>query len=104
MAAFFLRPTLRVSLRTQVVALVARHRVPAIFFDPVCRRTEHSVSYGADSGVMFQRLPYVDRILRGERRASLFRQPTIYRLVVDLNTAKALHLTLPDTLLVAADR
>ena len=94
-----------VSLRTQVVALVARHRVPAIFFDPVFVAAGALVSYGADRVVMFQQAAtYVDRILRGEKAGELpFQQPTIYRLVINLKTAKALGLTVPDTLLVAAD-
>jgi putative ABC transport system substrate-binding protein len=54
---------------------------------------------------MFQQAAtYVDRILRGEKAGELpFQQPTIYRLVINLKTAKALGLTVPDTLLVAAD-
>ena len=47
---------------------------------------------------------YVDRILRGEKPGDLpFQQPTMYRLVINLKAAKALDLTVPDTLLVAAD-
>ena len=47
---------------------------------------------------------FVDKILRGEKPGDLpFQQPTIYRLVINLKTAKSLGLTVPDTLLVAAD-
>jgi ABC-type uncharacterized transport system substrate-binding protein len=93
------------SLLTQVSALLARHRVPAIFTFSVFTAAGGLVSYGPDILVMFrQSASYVDRILRGEKPGDLpFQQPTIYRLVINLRTAKALGLTVPDTLLVAAD-
>ena len=51
-----------------------------------------------------QSASYVDRILRGEKAGDLpFQQPTTYRLVINLKAAKALDLTVPDTLLAAAD-
>ena len=51
-----------------------------------------------------QSASYVDRILRGEKPGDLpFQQPTVYRLAINLKAAKALDLTVPDTLLVAAD-
>src|SRR5262249_23742557 len=63
------------------------------------------VSYGPDRTAMFrQSASYVDRILRGEKPGDLpFQQPTMYRLVINLKAANALDLTVPDTLLVAAD-
>jgi putative ABC transport system substrate-binding protein len=93
------------SLRTQVSALFARYRVPAIFTFSVFTAAGGMVSYGPDILVMFrQSASYVDRILRGEKPGDLpFQQPTIYRLVINLRTAKALGLTVPDKLLVAAD-
>jgi len=93
------------SLRTQVSALLARHRVPAIFTFSVFTAAGGLVSYGPDILVMFrQSASYVDRILRGEKPGDLpFQQPTIYRLVINLRTAKALGLTVPSGLLVAAD-
>ena len=61
--------------------------------------------YGTDRFDLFRRsAAYVDRILRGERPGDLpFQQPTKYELVINLKTAKALGLTVPDKLLVAAD-
>jgi putative tryptophan/tyrosine transport system substrate-binding protein len=93
------------SLRTQVSALLARHRVPAIFTFSVFTAAGGLVSYGPDIVVIYrQSASYVDRILRGEKPGDLpFQQPTIYRLVINLKTAKSLGLTVPDTLLVAAD-
>jgi putative ABC transport system substrate-binding protein len=93
------------SLRTQVSALLARYRVPAIFTFSVFTAAGGLVSYGPDILVMFrQSASYVDRILRGEKPSDLpFQQPTNYRLVINLRTAKALGLTVPHTLLVAAD-
>ena len=93
------------SLRMQVSALFARYRVPAIFTFSVFTVAGGLVSYGPDILVMFrQSASYVDRILRGEKPGDLpFQQPTIYRLVINVRTAKALGLTVPDTLLVAAD-
>jgi putative ABC transport system substrate-binding protein len=94
-----------VSLRTQVSALLARYRVPAIFTSSLFTAAGGLVSYGADTLVMYrQSASYVDRILRGEKPGDLpFQQPTIYRLVINLRTAKSLGLTAPDTLVVAAD-
>jgi putative tryptophan/tyrosine transport system substrate-binding protein len=93
------------SLRTQVLALLARHRVPAIFTFSVFTAAGGLVSYGPDILVMFrQSAGYVNRILRGEKPGDLpFQQPTIYRLVINLKTAKALGLSVPTDLLATAD-
>jgi putative ABC transport system substrate-binding protein len=93
------------ALRMQVPALLARYRGPAIFTFSVFAAAGGLVSYGPDILVMFrQSASYVDRILRGEKPGDLPpQQPAIYRLVINLRTAKSLGLTVPDTLLVAAD-
>jgi putative ABC transport system substrate-binding protein len=93
------------SLRTQVSALLISHRVPAIFTMSTFIAAGGLVSYGPDRLVMFrQSASYADRILRGEKPGDLpFQQPTIYRLVINLKTAKSLGLMMPDTLLAAAD-
>jgi putative tryptophan/tyrosine transport system substrate-binding protein len=104
-SVFFPPDLTTIPLRTQVSALLARHRVPAIFTNSVFTAAGGLVSYGADVFVMYrQSASYVDRILRGEKPGDLpFQQPTIYRLVINLKTAKSLGLTVPETLLVAAD-
>jgi putative ABC transport system substrate-binding protein len=63
------------------------------------------VSYGPDFVDVFRRqASYVDRILRGEKPNDLpVQQPTIYQLSINLRTAKALGLAIPETLLATAD-
>jgi putative ABC transport system substrate-binding protein len=93
------------ALREQVSVLLASYRVPAISIYSALTAAGGLVSYGPDRTAMFrQSASYVDRILRGEKPGDLpFQQPTTYRLVVNVKAAKALGLTVPDTLLVAAD-
>jgi putative tryptophan/tyrosine transport system substrate-binding protein len=93
------------ALRAEVVALAARHRLPAIYTDPMFVKIGGLASYGADRLDLYRHAAsYVDRILRGEKPADLpFQQPTKFEFVLNLKTAKTLGLTIPDTLLVAAD-
>ena len=89
----------------QTVAAVARHRVPAIYSEHDFVTKGGLVFYGTDRIELYRRAAsYVDRILRGERPGDLpFQQPTKYELVINLQTAKALGLTIPSKLLFTAD-
>jgi len=102
---FFPSDLTTTQLRDQVTALVAQHRLPAIYSDRIFVTTGGLVSYDADRVDIFRRTAsYVDRVLRGEKPGELpFQQPTKYNLTINLKTAKALGLTVPQTLLVAAD-
>jgi putative ABC transport system substrate-binding protein len=93
------------ALRDQVNAILARHRVPAIYTDRLYVTSGGLVSYDADRADIFRRTAsYVDRVLRGEKPGDLpFQQPTKYQLTINLKTAKALGLTVPTTLLATAD-
>jgi putative ABC transport system substrate-binding protein len=91
--------------RNLIIALLARYRLPAVYEYPVFARDGGLVSYGTDRVVQFrQAAAYVDRILRGEKPADLpIQDPTKFVLVVNLKTAKALGLTVPESLLATAD-
>jgi putative tryptophan/tyrosine transport system substrate-binding protein len=94
-----------VQLRDQIIPLVARHRLPAIYFDRAFVRSGGLVSYDADRVDIFRRsASYVDRILRGEKIAELpFQNPTRYHIIINLKTAKALGLDIPATVIALAD-
>jgi putative tryptophan/tyrosine transport system substrate-binding protein len=105
-AGVFFLPDLTVNrLRDEVVALLARYRLPAIYSDPVFVKIGGLASYGPDRFDLYRRSAgYVDRILRGEKAGNLpFQQPTKYELMVNLKAAKALGLEIPPTLLARAD-
>jgi putative tryptophan/tyrosine transport system substrate-binding protein len=102
---FFLPDITTNALRDDVVGLVGRRRVPAIYSEPFFVKLGGRVFYGSDFMEGFRRSAgCVDRILRGEKPGDLpFQQPTKYELVINLKTANALGLTIPPTLLARAD-
>ena len=94
-----------IALRDEIVALIARQRLPAIYSDPAFMRAGGLAFYGPDRIDLYRRSAgYVDRILRGEKAGDLpFQQPTKYQFIVNLKAAKALNLELSPTLLALAD-
>ena len=102
----FFPPDITISaLREEIITIVGRHRLPAIYSDPIFPKIGGLAFYGADRIDMFRRTAsYVDRILRGEKPSELpFQQPTKYQLSINLKTAKTIGLDIPPTLLARAD-
>ena len=79
--------------------------MPAIYSDSFFVKIGGLGFYGPDRTDLFRRSAgYVDRILRGEKPADMpFQQPTKYELMINLKTAKALGLSVPQSLLATAD-
>jgi putative ABC transport system substrate-binding protein len=91
--------------RDLIVALVARHKLPAVYFDRILVAAGGLISYGPDLIDQHRRAAgYVDRILRGQKPANLpVQEPAKYELVVNLKTARALGRAIPPTVLARAD-
>jgi putative tryptophan/tyrosine transport system substrate-binding protein len=92
--------------RDLIVKLAARHKLPAIYYERFFVAEGGLISYGPNIVDQYRRAPgYVDRILRGEKPADLpVQAPTKYELVINLKTAKALSLDVPNTLIGRADQ
>ena len=92
--------------RDLIIALAARHALPAVYPGTYFVSSGGLISYSADSTDPHRRAAgYVDRILKGEKPANLpVQNPTKYELAVNLKTAKALDLEIPDRLLALADK
>jgi putative ABC transport system substrate-binding protein len=91
--------------RELIVALAARHKLPAVYYERYFTVAGGLISYGPDFVDQYRRAAgYVDRILKGEKPADLpVQAPTKYELVVNLKTAKKLGLTIPASVLAAAN-
>jgi putative tryptophan/tyrosine transport system substrate-binding protein len=91
--------------RRLIIALAARHRLPAVYNTRVFATGGGLISYGPDLPDQFRRAAsYIDRILKGEKPADLpVQAPTKYELVINLKTAKTLGLEIPTPVLARAD-
>ena len=91
--------------RAPIILAAARNNVPAVYWVSDFAKDGGLLSYGIDQVDTFRRAAsYVDRILRGEKPGDLPVQfATKFELVINLKTAKALGLTIPETLLATAD-
>jgi putative ABC transport system substrate-binding protein len=89
----------------RVIALAAKHHLPALYLFRRFASDGGLISYGPDIADLFRRAGgYVDKILKGTKPSDLpVEQPTKFELVINMKTAKALGLTVPPSLLVRAD-
>ena len=92
-------------IRARIAELGLKHRMPVITGETEFARLGGLIRYGPDLNDSWRRAAeYVDKILRGSKPGDLpFAQPTKFKLVINLKTAKALGLTVPASLLARAD-
>jgi ABC-type uncharacterized transport system substrate-binding protein len=90
----------------RIVALAAKHRLPAVYSTDVFASAGGLMAYSADYHDQFRRLAtYVDRVLKGERAGDLpIEQPTKFELVLNMRAAKELGIKIPQSILLRADK
>lgn len=88
-----------------IIGLAAKNKLPAVYYERFYAEAGGLIAYGADRVEQYRRAAsYVDRILKGEKPAELpVQAPTKFELVINLKTAKALGVTVPDQLLSSAN-
>jgi putative ABC transport system substrate-binding protein len=104
-ALIILEDPLLLSLRRQIADLAAKLRLPIIYANRQFVEAGGLLSYGPDRRQLFRRAAeLVDKILKGTKPADIpVEQPTKFELVINLKTAKALGVKVPDRLLALAD-
>ena len=104
-AALVMPDPLFVGVRQALVELAAQHRIAVSYDNRLIAEAGGLMSYGPDTVDMYRRsASYVDKILKGASPSELpIEQPTKFELVINLKTAKALGLTIPQSLLARAD-
>jgi len=92
--------------RARILDFMARNAIPCMYEDGMFVEAGGLMSYGANAGDLFRRAAvYVDKIIKGANPADLpVEQPTKFELIINLKTAKALGLTVPESILVRADK
>ncbi len=105
-ALLALRSPTVVAERKRIAELAIQNRLPAIYDDRAHVEAHGLMSYGTNQADLHRRAAtYVDKILKGAKPADLpVEQPTKFELVINMKTAKALGLTIPQTLLIRADQ
>jgi putative ABC transport system substrate-binding protein len=105
-ALFVLPDVMLYSERERILGLVAHHRLPAVYVESGWVPAGGLMSYAPSLTDQYRRAAvYVDRILKGARPADLpVEQPTKFELAINVKTAKALGLTIPQSLLLRADQ
>jgi putative ABC transport system substrate-binding protein len=104
-AALVIPDPLMFQYQRRVTELAANHHLPVMYGAPEFADADGLIAYGLNRTVLFRRAAeYVDKILRGAKPSELpIEEPTQYLLVVNLKAAKALGLTIPESILLRAD-
>ena len=91
--------------RKRIIELAAQYRLPTIYYFRYFASDGGLISYGPDEMDLFRRSAgYVDRILKGTKPADLpVQQPTKFELVINLKTARAIGIQMPDSLIARSD-